>query len=405
MNVVYSLRGIVDKKRPKQGCGDMKKAGMTRVLLQFSALCQPQELEKGIEPSESELAKMASEMLRCCKAEGVELPVAYAPYSLCDTKCADVNERIEELARQSLDICIGAGVKTLIVRPLFSGIPSEQIWRENCRFYLSLAEKAKENGIKILLENQCKDVGGHLVRGICSDPMQALEWIDALNEEVGAECFGFCLNAGAANLCGQNMYEMIKVLGDRVKAVVLTDGDGHKEGALLPFTCVQKSRSQTDWLSLIRGLREIGFGGNLIMDFSDTATAFSPILRPQLLQLVKATGDYFGWQIELEQLLLKYPRRVLFGAGNMCRNYMKCYGEKYPPLFTCDNNSRLWGTEFEGLTVKNPTELKDIPEDCAIFICNIYYREIEKQLRDMGIANPIEFFNDEYMPSFYFDRI
>ena len=23
----------------------------------------------------------------------------------------------------------------------------------------------------------------------------------------------------------------------------------------------------------------------------------------------------------------------------------------------------------------------------------------------MGIQNPIEFFNDEYMPSFYFDRL
>ena len=23
----------------------------------------------------------------------------------------------------------------------------------------------------------------------------------------------------------------------------------------------------------------------------------------------------------------------------------------------------------------------------------------------MGIANPIEYFNDEYMPSFYFDRL
>ena len=35
---------------------------------------------------------------------------------------------------------------------------------------------------------------------------------------------------------------------------------------------------------------------------------------------------------------------------------------------------------------------------------SIYYHEIERQLKDMGIEN-IEFFNDEYMPSFYFDRL
>lgn len=58
-----------------------------------------------------------------------------------------------------------------------------------------------------------------------------------------------------------------------------------------------------------------------------------------------------------------------------------------------------------GLLVKDPESLKKLAPDCAIFICNIYYREIEEQLKSMGIDNPIEFFNDEYMPSFYFDRL
>ena len=89
----------------------------------------------------------------------------------------------------------------------------------------------------------------------------------------------------------------------------------------------------------------------------------------------------------------------------MCRNYMKNYGKQYPPLYTCDNNKSIWGTEFCGLEIKAPESLKDLPEDCVIFICNIYYREIQAQLREMGIQNPIEFFNDEYMPSFYFDRV
>ena len=55
--------------------------------------------------------------------------------------------------------------------------------------------------------------------------------------------------------------------------------------------------------------------------------------------------------------------------------------------------------------MKNPETLKALPKNCAIFICNIYYREIQEQLREMGIENPIEFFNDEYMPDFHFDRL
>ena len=89
----------------------------------------------------------------------------------------------------------------------------------------------------------------------------------------------------------------------------------------------------------------------------------------------------------------------------MCRNYMKCYGKEFPPLFTCDNNKFRWGEWFEGLKIRPPEALKELDKDCAIFICNIYYKEIERQLRDMGLRNPIEFFNDEYMPSYYFDRL
>ena len=65
---------------------------------------------------------------------------------------------------------------------------------------------------------------------------------------------------------------------------------------------------------------------------------------------------------------------------------------------------KIWGTRFCGLEVKPPAALKGLPDTCGILICNIYYREIEKQLEDMGIHN-IEFFNDEYMPAFHFDRL
>ena len=89
----------------------------------------------------------------------------------------------------------------------------------------------------------------------------------------------------------------------------------------------------------------------------------------------------------------------------MCRNYMKCYGDKYPPLFACSNSERQWGTEFCGLEVRPPEALRNIPADCAILICNVYYREIEQQLQEMGLPNKIDYFNDEFLPSFYFNRV
>lgn len=83
---------------------------------------------------------------------------------------------------------------------------------------------------------------------------------------------------------------------------------------------------------------------------------------------------------------------------------MKNYGDKYPPLFTCDNNAARWGEIFCDLEIKNPKVLQDLPDDVCVFICNVYYREIEAQLRELGVKN-IAFFNDEYMPTFHYDRL
>lgn len=269
-----------------------------------------------------------------------------------------------------------------------------------------IGERLKElTGCSVLLQNQCEEINGHYVRGKYTDAVDAVQEVDALNQNMDKTQYGFCLDVGVCNLCGQNMFEYIVTLGNRIKAVLIRENDGKTESAMLPFFCAPQGRSQTDWLNLIRGLRKIDFDGVLVFDYKNSTLALSKHLRPLLDEFACGIGEYFKWQLEQEKVLRKYKQRVLFGAGNMCRNYMKCYGAEFPPLFTCDNNKRLWGTSFEGLEVKNPDELRKIPQDCAIFICNIYYKEIEQQLRDMGIQNKIEYFNDEYMPSFYVDRL
>lgn len=420
MNISCAPQGIVDFKYPKQGIGDIAGAGFKQMLFNLAMLCPANELEYVGKPSQNQLqSRMTASLyehpekmyeymcpaLEQCQMNNLECLVAAAPYLNRNTKRNDLNEFLRKLVMESIRVCGQAGCKFLIVRPLFAGIPAQDLWENNKAYYLDLAVYAKQADVQILIENQCKDYNGHLVRGICSDGGQAAEWIDALNRQVGEERFGFCMDVGACSLCGQDMQDFAITLGKRIKAVILRDCNGHNETSMLPFTCVGYGQSQTDWLGLIRGLCEICFDGTLIMDFSSTAAAFSHLLRPQLLQLAKTIAEYFKLQIGMKSVLKKYDTRVIFGAGNMCRNYMKCYGEEFPPLFTCDNNASRWGEQFEGLEIKPPEVLKKLDADCAIFICNIYYKEIEYQLREMGIQNPIEYFNDEYMPSYYFDRM
>lgn len=445
MNIIYSPSGIVDFLHPAQGLADMSNAGLKNISLDISLCCSGYDLEHYGKKynskdtradKEVELIRSPESMRRHfepfitrCRSHSLSVEFVRVPRLPWDTKCADLNSLLEEIAESAIHLCGSIGCRQIIVPPLFSGIKKGMEWQVNRDYYLRLAETARRYGVTILLENQCRSHNGHLIRGICSDSVEVIRWIDCLNAEADAQsvrlgtevdkwsayvysgtntntapAFAFCLDTGICTLCGQDMQEFTSVLGKRLQAVILRDSGMQQESSLLPFTSAYRGQPQTGWLSLIRGLRTIAFDGSLVLDLADTASSFSPLLRPQLLPLARATAEYFQWQIRIEGLLKKYDSIVLFGAGNMCRNYMKCYGQQYPPLFTCDNNQALWGTEFCGLEVRPPETLKEIPDNCGIFICNIYYREIEKQLREMGIKN-IEFFNDEYMPSFHFDRL
>ena len=416
MEMVCRSAGIMAAEYPRQGIGDIAKAGFGEMMLDLSSYCLQQDLEEfGRERKKRKSAEVLKDIsllgskvrtaVEFCRQSGLNVSVMYAPFLRRDTKRTDLNGLLEELTKESIRLCGWHRVPYLVLRPLFAGVDKRHLWEVNRAYYLRLAELAKEQSVMLLLENQAQDIHGHLVRGICSDEREAAHWVDDLNEACGEERFGFCLDVGVASLCGQNMYELVKGIGNRLRMVVLRDIDGMGETALLPFTGASHGQSKTDWLNLVRGLREIKFDGKLVLSLEDTASAFSPLLRPQLLSLAKSVGDYVRWQVEMEQLLAKHGQRVLFGAGNMCRAYMKCYGEAFPPLFTCDNNAKLWGTKAFGLEVHSPEDLKALPEDCAIFICNIYYRDIEQQLREMGLNNPIEYFNDEYLSSFHFDRL
>lgn len=418
MKISCSIAGVIRRDNPKQGIACVAQAGFENIFLDTGILCSGDEIEnigmdnrsknwkdEGLIANNPEkLMDIFMPIVSNCTYNKAQISAIRAPYMLRDTKRVDLNQQIEKMAIETIKLCHYACCEYVIIRPLFAGIACKDEWDRNKEFYLRVATYAQKYNVMILLENQCKSVNGHLVRGICSDACEAAEWIDRLNNEIGEERFGFCLDVGVCNLCGLEMRDQITALGKRLKAIIIRDNDGNRESAQLPFTSVYNRVSQTDWLGLIRGLRAIGYDGELILNMEDTAEAFSPLLRPQLMKFAKIVADYFKWQIELEQSLKRYDKFVLFGAGNMCRNYMNSYGEQYPPLYTCDNNHNLWGTQFCGLEVKSPEALKDLDKDCVVVICNVYYQEIEQQLREMGIKN-IEYFNDEYLDIFCSDRI
>lgn len=416
MKKVCAMAGtIFNPEKPKQSINELREAGIQGILFDFGLIVSPAGIladrvseEPKWKPNQTR--KYYNAVISQFQENQYLPSIARLPFvdvnlnEKCGYSCADLNRLAAQIDADCVKACEEMGCHDIIVQPLFAGLRQEELWEANKTFYLNLVAVCSSEDTKILLTNQCRSHNGHLIRGVCSDGETAAEWVDALNRACGMQRFGFCLDVGNCNICGQNMQRMAADLNRRIQAVILTENDGQNMARLLPFTNAYGRRSTMDWLSAIRGLRDILFDGYLVLETVDTTVAFSPLLQPYLMPVYKEILDYFDLQINIEKDLKKYDRIVLFGAGNMCRNYMKCYGEQYPPLFTCDNNSTLWGTTFEGLEVKNPEVLKELSSDCCVVICNIYYREIEAQLRAMEIEN-IGYFNDEYMPSFYFDSL
>ncbi len=177
MDIICASSGLVWPKKPKKGISGIKEGGFEEIMLDLSACCSTGELEylgKEIIDSKFVMNQQPKEIIRIsehpeelcsslkllldeCKKESVRISIARAPYLKRDTKREDLGDLLERLAEESIKVCGQAGCRYLIVKPLFSRIERGHEWEINRKYYLSLADIAKQNNVMILLENQSRD--------------------------------------------------------------------------------------------------------------------------------------------------------------------------------------------------------------------------------------------------------
>lgn len=393
-------------------------AGFDSIAFDLSLFCLPHELISASKSEKKGQALSPRQKVACSLTGSIEdIKMHFLPYKTeaiknglkfsqmnapSASQIPDSSEKmmiLQQIIRNCIEVCGWMDSPYLTVHPFPTGsLNSRQEWLENRDFFLSLAPIAREHHVILCLENQYNDCNGRYLRGVCSDPHTAADYVDRLNHEVGEELFGFCLNTGKCNFFGQNLYEMVIKLGKRIRTVRIQDNNGIWDQRSMPYACSRDGmRSTTDWQGFVRGMREISFHGVLSFAADGSVNNFPSNMRSSVLRLIGAAGRFMAEQIEIENSLSQCGQVVLFGAGNMFENYMSSYGDKYRPLFTVDNNSKLWGTSKLGVSVRAPEAIKELTGDYGIFICNQFYYEIEQQLADMGVKR-IYHFHDEYRP-------
>lgn len=114
----------------------------------------------------------------------------------------------------------------------------------------------------------------------------------------------------------------------------------------------------------------------------------------EISSLVKENQSYAGYLAEKYSV---YEYICVFGMGNIgivTADRLAVHGIKVD--FFCDNDKEKAGREYRGIPCFLPDKLCEIKDKTIVIISTRYYREIERQLIEMGIQHIDRVFANKY---------
>lgn len=255
--------------------------------------------------SYDELEKHFTPHREGAKKAGIRINQIHMPYpTLVPGATREQNDFLwNEVAPKSMRICHFFDCHNIVIHgfKLKSFYSKEEAeWEKTEEFIRSIAPMAKEMDITICVENLYTGSGTYLFEGPCCDASKAVERMERINDEYGAEVLGFCFDTGHANLVGLDFEDFLGKLGDHLKVLHIHDNDGVADLHQLPFTFTKtrENLATTDWGGFIRGLRNIGFDKVLSFETAPVLTTFPKEMKLQTLSFICQIGKYFKDQIE-----------------------------------------------------------------------------------------------------------
>lgn len=241
---------------------------------------------------EEDYKERAAKMQSYANSRGVIYNQAHAPfgggYDNYTTKLVPQMPRVFEF-------CGLLGVKQIIVHPIQRGLykgHEKEIFDLNVEFYKGLAPLAKENGVKIAIENmwQRHPVNRQIVDDICADPYELAAMYDTLNDP---EAFTVCLDLGHVALCRREPDEAIRILGhDRLGALHVHDVDYVDDLHTLPGV------EKINWENVCRALGEIDYKGEFTLEADNFLKNFDDKFKPVAARFMADTARHLAEKVD-----------------------------------------------------------------------------------------------------------
>lgn len=287
MKICIQTGDVIDRIGAKKGYALFKKTGFESIdwNLDHALRIAPKNYDEFMQNKEyigtcifekslDAVIKHYADELAIIKKNGLEINQAHAPFPAYFVGYPEFFDYYIEIVKRNIEYCDYIGCKYLVVHgistvPTIEDMDFKTVTKLNYRLYRSLIPTLKNcKTTKVCLENLFGWCYGHATEGVCSNPHEAIEFIDTLNAETGKEAFCICLDTGHLNLLNKNFNTYIRLLGNRIKCLHIHDNNAIFDQHLMPFT------GNIDWKSLCNALKEIGFKDDLSFETFAQANHF-----------------------------------------------------------------------------------------------------------------------------------
>jgi sugar phosphate isomerase/epimerase len=198
------------------------------------------------------------DLAKYAASKGIAICQAHAPFPSSYNDEEKTEKRFKEIV-QSMKNAAYLGAPMIVVHPCthldfsIDGNP-ELLFEYNLNFYRRLIPYAEEIGIKIAIENICRD-------SITSTPERLNRLYDTLNNPV----FTICFDVGHCLFQNVDPGEAIRKIGDRLVdgCTHVHDNFGDTDAHTLPYY------GKVDWEEVMKALAEIGYRGELNYEASN----------------------------------------------------------------------------------------------------------------------------------------
>ncbi len=308
MELSVQSQNLVDNYGYEEAYKMIREAGFTAIdwnldhAWSFRKLKNAEELRE-LCVFEKELPEILTEYeneLNIIRENGLKITQAHAPFPAYEYGREDILEYALGIYKKMISFCDTVGCPRLIIHGISARFGEELSQQEcsrlNYHLYESLIPTLIGTDVTVCLENLFTShgaLGTGFREGICSDPYEAAEMIDALNAKTGEKHFGLCLDTGHINLLRIDFRKYIPVVGDRVCALHIHDNDQTGDRHLAPYT------GNILWSEVLAELKKIGYAGDLSFEtFAQVNASRLPReLVPPFLTLIAEIGKYFKAQL------------------------------------------------------------------------------------------------------------